>query len=331
MTAQERQPFDVVLKANPAIIEQFRAGLLARLRERPDATEALRCLGRVCRTLGELEEARACYERLVALAPDDTAARHAASVLRGRPEPSLFDPNAAMMPPFVHLKEFLPEPSVELLFEAVADMADAFRPSAVGYEEDRRIDPEMRRSVSALANDRVRALVLDPVRATIAALGLAERLGVRVGPDGPVMTQVHCHRGGDFFTAHRDGTDLRHPRRELTFVYYFHRRPRRFTGGDLYVYDAGLNDELRGDGMAFTRIEPAHNSLILFPSRALHEVAPVACDSDDLLDGRLAVTGWMAQEERQRGGPSPSGDHGWTSRAGRLLSMAKLVSCAHGV
>lgn len=293
MAAHDGHLFDTALWCEPAVLETFRTGLLARRKERPDAPGILRSLGQVCRALGALGDARTCYERLVALEPDDRAARHAVAVLRGRPEPRLFDRHAAMMPPFLRITDFLPEAAVDRLLGEVAAMAGVFQSSGVGDARTRRIDPAARRSVTAMANDRVQALVAEPVRAAIGTLDVARRLGVEVGPGAPATVQVHCHRGGDHFEAHRDGTDLHFPLRELTFVYYVHRRPCRFSGGDLCVYDAGLDDAVQGSALAFTRIEPAHNSLILFPSRALHAVAPVTCDSDDLLDGRLAVTGWM--------------------------------------
>ncbi|HYH19476.1 MAG TPA: 2OG-Fe(II) oxygenase [Azospirillum sp.] len=285
------------LRWKPELLVQFRDGLAARLKQRPDDPELLRQVAWLCRAAGDLAAARDACERLLAQDPGDREVLHHATVLRGEPEPGLFDPRAAMMPPFVYRTGFLPDDAVAALWEAVVALAPHFRPSGVEWYGKRSVDTDVRQSLTALADDRVRALVLEPARAMIARERLAERLGVRVTPGGAVMTQVHCHREADHFKAHRDGDEENLQHRELTFVYYFHRTPKRFRGGDLLMYDAGLERDVLYNPMRFTRVAPAHNSILFFPSRALHEVAPVSCSSDDLLDGRLTVTGWMARED----------------------------------
>ena len=73
-------------------------------------------------------------------------------------------------------------------------------------------------------------------------------------------------------------------------MYWFHREPRRFCGGDLLLYDR--NDDT-GDftAAAFSRIVPLRNSIIFFPSSALHQVTQVQCETNNFGDGRWAVNG----------------------------------------
>ena len=60
--------------------------------------------------------------------------------------------------------------------------------------------------------------------------------------------------------------------RRIAYVYYLHRRPRTFTGGDLVLYPPGADP---------VRIRPAHNAFVAFPPDTEHEVGPVRCDPDD--------------------------------------------------
>ncbi|MFY7960935.1 MAG: 2OG-Fe(II) oxygenase, partial [Elsteraceae bacterium] len=86
--------------------------------------------------------------------------------------------------------------------------------------------------------------------------------------------------------------------------YYLHRIPKRFSGGDLLLFDEPSPDQVRSS-MEFTRITPAENSLLLFPSVSLHAVTPVSLESEDRLDGRLTLNGWLhAAAEPGRGGTS---------------------------
>jgi len=43
----------------------------------------------------------------------------------------------------------------------------------------------------------------------------------------------------------------------------------------------------------FTRYIPVGNSIIFFPARCLHEVTRVYNETDDPLEGRMAINVWM--------------------------------------
>ena len=89
---------------------------------------------------------------------------------------------------------------------------------------------------------------------------------------------------------------------ECDRLYFFHPEPRRFSGGDLLLYDADAETNAC-PFKAFSRIVPLRNSIVFFPSRALHQVAPVTCDTDDFESGRFVVNGHV----RVRGGGAPVG------------------------
>lgn len=108
-------------------------------------------------------------------------------------------------------------------------------------------------------------------------------------PPNSTQMEVVAHGDGAFYRPHTDTFtgDQYTPggRRRLTMVYYFHREPRRFTGGRLRLFDLG--------GGQTIDVEPVHDSLLVFPSTARHEVERVSCPEGDFADGRFAVNIWL--------------------------------------
>ncbi|CAN5743189.1 2OG-Fe(II) oxygenase [soil metagenome] len=101
--------------------------------------------------------------------------------------------------------------------------------------------------------------------------------------------ELVAHGDGAFYRPHTDTYtgDEYTPggRRRLTMVYYLHRRPKRFTGGRLRMFDLG--------GEQSIEIEPTHDSLLVFPSSARHEVERISCPDGAFGDGRFAVNIWL--------------------------------------
>ncbi|MEV6734530.1 2OG-Fe(II) oxygenase [Streptomyces sp. NPDC051364] len=82
--------------------------------------------------------------------------------------------------------------------------------------------------------------------------------------------------------------------RLISFIYYLHRSPRPFTGGQLRVYDTLATPEAVHAAASFRDIERVHNSIIFFPSAGVfHEVLPVTCPSRRPEDGRISCNGWI--------------------------------------
>ena len=100
-------------------------------------------------------------------------------------------------------------------------------------------------------------------------------------------------RGGEFYTAHTDFDAGDPPPRSINYVYYLHRRPKSFSGGDLLLHDGLV-------ASPFTRIEPLDNSIILFPGRIPHEVTVVECGPGDFGAGRSSVNGALRKRRADR-------------------------------
>ena len=130
-----------------------------------------------------------------------------------------------------------------------------------------------------------------PLRRKALALqdGLETAFEMPHTPANSTQMEMVAHGDGAFYRPHTDTYtgDEYTPggRRRLTMVYYLHRRPRRFTGGRLRLFDRG--------GEQSIEIEPTHDSLLVFPSSARHEVETISCPDGAFADGRFAVNIWL--------------------------------------
>ena len=105
--------------------------------------------------------------------------------------------------------------------------------------------------------------------------------------------QITAHGDGDFFETHTDNgmPDIAH--RQVSYVFYFHQEPKRFSGGHLRFYNTVLQDGFNTCGPLVADIEPPRNSLMVFPSHVHHEVTPIRSASTALADQRLTINGWL--------------------------------------
>ena len=110
---------------------------------------------------------------------------------------------------------------------------------------------------------------------------------------GAVEAQVTASIDGSFFGVHTDADYDKVPKRYLTYVYYFNRPPKEFTGGELRIYDDLLRNNKLARADTFQVIEPLHNRLVLFWARVMHEVMPVRVPSRRFGDARFTVNGWV--------------------------------------
>ena len=108
-----------------------------------------------------------------------------------------------------------------------------------------------------------------------------------------VEAQITASNEGDFFHFHSDNGSDRVVARHLTFVYFFHREPRGFEGGELRIHDAHLEgNEYVSEG-SFQTIVPRQNQIIFFPCELMHEVTAVKCSSQLFADSRFTLNGWL--------------------------------------
>jgi len=170
----------------------------------------------------------------------------------------------------------------DILSQALTDQEN-YRPS-----ETMEGTPDARRSILR------GALLPAPLeKALVDILPVVEEiLGVEAN-ERRVECQSTIHQDGDYFHQHTDIGPGEAATRKISFVYYLHRTPRRFTGGRLRMYDTlACRGQLQA-AASFREIEPNHNTLVFFPATVFHEVLPIKCASKYLEESRFSYTGWI--------------------------------------
>ncbi|MEO0493047.1 MAG: 2OG-Fe(II) oxygenase [Actinomycetota bacterium] len=212
--------------------------------------------------------------------------------------------------PFLVIENFLGADEHAQLLRFVVGEAE-FAPAQVtepGAAEG-GADVTQRRSAVADADASVFDLFEDKL---LALLPHARReVGVGRFTLGRVERQITAHTDGDFFTVHTDVGDVAGPggSRRVSYVYYFNESPRSYEGGQLRFYDRLIGDDgAVGTAESFQTVEPLDNSIVFFPSDAMHEVEPVRVvgDADEPGTTRYTVNGWFHDADHVR--PEPDLD-----------------------
>ena len=105
-------------------------------------------------------------------------------------------------------------------------------------------------------------------------------------------TEIAAHGDGAFFSEHIDtftGNEDRQKARAISVVYYFFTEPKQFEGGELKLIPVEF---IPGEDEAVS-LTPLHNSLLVFPSFAPHEVLPIKCPNVEFADWRFTVNCWI--------------------------------------
>jgi 2OG-Fe(II) oxygenase superfamily/Tetrapyrrole (Corrin/Porphyrin) Methylases len=136
-----------------------------------------------------------------------------------------------------------------------------------------------------------RSVIEDRVRECI-----AEVLdGLRYPPFRPttVEAQLTATNDGGFFAMHNDNAHALLHSRRLTFVYYLHREPLGFEGGELRLFETKFTDGRYAATENYRDIAAVCNRIVFFPSVLEHQVIEVRCPSRAFADSRFGVNGWV--------------------------------------
>ena len=269
-----------ILSRSDGLLERAEAALRRIVGAHPNDAAALLRLGDVLRSQGRLDDALRCYRRVAALRPDDPKAPWLVAVLSGEALPDAPDAGAV---PFVLQADFLPPPRCRQLLALALANRERFLPLTPTISTPQGKVAAAVRTGLKLSDrifDRVRPWFEARLRCAVAEV--LRRLRMRDPGEYGVEIGMSAYLGGQLLAKHNDD---KHRDRMLSFSYYFHRQPRRFSGGELLLHDP--------DGTAFTRMEPQHNSIVFFPPDCIHEVAAVQTGLDDFGDARFSVQGWL--------------------------------------
>ena len=188
----------------------------------------------------------------------------------------------------VQLDHFLTDDEVKWLRDTVMAAQGKFKSS---WTSDDSVK-DYRQSLVLHAPPEVERLVVAKIRAVMPEV--IPNLKMPPFTVGRVECQVTASTDGSYFRPHTDaGKGAIDATRKLTYVYYFNREPKGFTGGELRVYVDELNNGKFSSTDTFQLVEPRNNSIVFFNAAIMHEVTSVQVPSKDFGDSRFTVNGWI--------------------------------------
>ena len=210
------------------------------------------------------------------------------------------------LPPHLQLFDFLPKTEHGRLLEWVLNNSGAFVAATVTNGKsgaEANVEAEQRIALTTRKLNELEA-TLKPRFADVLEY-ITETTGYRGPRPSSLELELAAHGNGAHYKPHldiplgqdraplgsREGED-----RALSAVYYFYCEPKRFSGGELrlYSFGSGWNNE-NADASSYVDLQPVNNSLVVFPSWAMHEVRPVQCPSGEFRDHRFAVNCWYCR------------------------------------
>ena len=194
-------------------------------------------------------------------------------------------------PPYVRIDDFLTPAENEQLLQYALESEEHFVGSTVIQNRKPNVDDNHRKSrvLFAMKDSRWNKLFIERLKLHLPHITAS--LGVPGFQFQGTEIQLTASNDGDFFKRHADSDHNDHTvaPRVVTFVYYLHRTPKPYSGGDLLLY----GDET---GRQVTAISPQNNCLVSFASDRWHEVDIVRCPSHAFADSRFTINGWLRSE-----------------------------------
>jgi Rps23 Pro-64 3,4-dihydroxylase Tpa1-like proline 4-hydroxylase len=200
----------------------------------------------------------------------------------------VLDRPATMQAASVVLDEFLAPHELDELVAYTLQHEEDFQNSEVisPSGEPGVIDFAHRRSRVLMDLGKHQAVILERIRCVLPRV--LDQLGIEEFPITQVEGQITASNDGDFFGVHSDDAQEAIASRRITFVYFFHREPRPFEGGELR-----LHDSLSDHGGGYQTIVPQQNQIVFFPCSVSHQITRVACPSMAFADSRFTLNGWL--------------------------------------
>ena len=191
------------------------------------------------------------------------------------------------------LDEFLAPQELAELTRFTLEHEGDFRASEVvaPHSEEGVVNYEHRSSRVLMDLGKHQELMLERIKHVLPQV--LEKLGMEPFTIAGVEAQVTASNDADFFHFHTDNGSGAVESRYLTFVYFFHREPRAFEGGELRIHDARLEHEEYVSEGTYQTIIPQQNQIVFFPCELLHEITPVKCASQHFADSRFTLNGWL--------------------------------------
>jgi SM-20-related protein len=209
----------------------------------------------------------------------------------GSEQVSVLDRPEVLRAQCVVLDEFLAPQELEQLTSYVLQHETDFAASEVISPAGGVIDYEHRRSQVLMDPGLYQDLVLERIKQALPAV--FRKLEMEEHPVTRTEFQVTASNDGDFFRMHADNAHEEIASRYLTFVYFFHREPKQFEGGELRIHDSRLESGRHVSAGTYQTIVPQQNQIVFFACELMHEITPVECPSRAFADSRFTLNGWL--------------------------------------
>lgn len=266
------------------LLDKAETALKRKLARDPIDQRALQGLGLTYRKQGQLDEAKAIYQQLQAVVPSDAMAQRMHTILQGQ---TLVELSKGQQPaPFVLLHDFLPEDTYTKLLPYAFEEQQRFNKSKVG---EGTYDPTYRESLTLWPPKEEVNWWEIPARIEVLLPQLCQKLQVPPFELKEMEIKMTVYQDGHYFKPHADGD------RCISYVYFFMREPKAFTGGELLLFDSDLDGQTYSQA-AYTRVIPVHNAIVFFPSPYYHTVTTVHSNPEDFGSGRFTVHGHLWAE-----------------------------------
>ena len=167
----------------------------------------------------------------------------------------------------VVLDEFLAPSELEALMRFARLHEPQYRVSEVispGVQAS-AVDFEYRRSMVLFDIGEPGEALVQRARAYLPRV--LEKLGHQPFRVSRTEAQITASNDGDFFRWHCDDGDNEIATREMTFVYFLHREPKPFQGGELRIYDSHRENGTYVPGADYRVVVPRQNQIVFFPDR----------------------------------------------------------------
>ncbi len=152
-------------------------------------------------------------------------------------------------------------------------------------------DADYRRSMVLFSFPEFSDMLVNRIKAILP--NVFSKFNIPAFPVSEIECQLTSHNDGNYFKIHNDNGGVHTASRVFTYVYYFYREPKPFSGGTLRIYDSKIENNFYVHAESFKYVEPRNNSIVFFPSHYLHEVLPVSCPTKAFADSRFTINGWV--------------------------------------
>lgn len=188
--------------------------------------------------------------------------------------------------PYVQMDQFLTAAEHQTLLQAAIQQQQMFVPTQTTTDT-----PDYRQSMILPHLDGLADRIMERIEQVLPEV--LTQLNLPIFKASEIETQLTSHNDGNFYKLHNDNGSPDTATRELTYVYYFYKEPKPFSGGELQVYDSKIENNFYVAADSFQTVDPRNNSIVFFLSRYMHEVLPVSCPSQDFADSRFTINGWI--------------------------------------